>query len=172
MIQVSCYVHRGHSLTARAIKNQQVIQQMIQKDDAYHFLKNMRGSPAYFQRVMYDMLAMIRQLGIPTWFLTLSAADMQWPDVIRTIARQYGTTYTEEDIASMSFEEKSKWLRQNPVTAARHFQHRLNADFSEEQHPLGEIVDYALRIQFTSCSHNSLDQECAKVECRFVSRCA
>ena len=26
---------------------------------------------------MYDVLAMIRQLGLPTWFLTLSAADMQ-----------------------------------------------------------------------------------------------
>ena len=50
---------------------------MIQKDYAYRFLENVRGSPAYFQKVMYDVLGMIRQLGIPTWFLTLSAADMQ-----------------------------------------------------------------------------------------------
>ena len=109
------------ALTAGAIGNQQVISDMIRKDYAYHFLKSVRGSPAYFQRVMYDVLGMIRQLGIPTWFLTLSAADMQWPDVIQTIVRQYGTILTDddEDVKTMSFEEKSKWLRQNPVTVAR-----------------------------------------------------
>ena len=101
---------------------------------------------------MYDVLGMIRQLGIPTWFLTLSAADMQWPDVIQTIARQYGTILTDEDVKTMSFEEKSKWLRQNPVTAARHFQYRLNTFFQvflkSSAHPLGELVDYAIRIEF------------------------
>ena len=108
----------------------------------------MRGSPAYFQRVQYEGLAMIRQLGIPTFFLTLSAADMQWPDVIQTIARQYGITFTD---AALSFEEKSKWLRQNPVTAARHF-HRLNTFFNgflkSKAHPLGELSDSGIRIEF------------------------
>ena len=70
-------LHREQVLTAGSIKNQHVVNEMIQKDHAYRFLKNVRGSPAYFQRVMYDVLGMIRQLGIPTWFFTLSAADMQ-----------------------------------------------------------------------------------------------
>ena len=69
---------------------------------------------------------MIRQLGTPTWFLTLSAADMKWPEMIQTIARQYGVNYTDDDVANMSFEKKSKRLRQNPATAARHYQYRLN----------------------------------------------
>ena len=145
-------LYRGQALTAGAIKNVEVLHQMIRKDDAYRFLKNVRGSPAYFQRVMYDVLGMIRQLGLPTWFLTLSAADMQWPDVIQTIARQYGTTFTDEQVAAMSFDEKSKWLRQNPVTAARHFQYRLNTFFQvflkSKANPLGELVDYAIRIEF------------------------
>ena len=145
-------LYRGQALTAGVIKSKQVLNQMMQRDDAYRFLKNVRSSPAYFQRVMYDVLGMIRQLGLPTWFLTLSAADMQWPDVIQTIARQYGTTFTDEEVASMSFDEKSKWLSQNPVTAARHFQHRLNTFFQKflksKANPLGELVDYAIRIEF------------------------
>ena len=146
-------LHRGQVLTAGSIKkNQHVVNEMIQKDHAYRFLKNVRGSPAYFQRVMYDVLGMIRQLGIPTWFFTLSAADMQWPDVIQTIARQYGTILTDDDVKTMSFEEKSKWLSQNPVTAARRFQYRLNTFFQvflkSIAHPLGELVDYAIRIKF------------------------
>ena len=112
----------------------------------------MRGSPAYFQRTFYDLLAMIRQLDIPTWFLTLSAADMRWPDVIQCIAKRYGTNLTEEDIRSMTYQEKSKWLSSNPVTAARHFHYRLNA-FSQNvlkssANPLGKVVDYAIRIEF------------------------
>ena len=94
---------------------------------------------------MYDVLGMIRHLGLPTWFLTLSAADMQWPDVSQTIARQYGTVFSAEDIQSMSFEEKSRWLRQNPVTAATHFQYRLITFFQmflkSKAHPLGELFD-------------------------------
>ena len=106
MRQTRGRLHRGQVLNAGAVRNQQVISEMIQKDYAYRFLKNVRGSPAYFQRVMYDVLGMIRQLGIPTWFLTLSAADMQWPDVIQTIARQYGTILTDEDVQTMSFEDE------------------------------------------------------------------
>ena len=76
---------------------------------------------------------------------------MQWPDVIQTIARQDGTTLTE-DVKLMSLEDKSRWLRQNPVTAARHFQYRLNTFFQmflkSDAHPLGELVDYTIRIEF------------------------
>ena len=144
--------YRGQALTAGAVQNQSVLLQMIQRDDAYKFLKNVRGSPAYFQKVMYDVLAMIRQLGLPTWFFTLSAADMQWPDVIQTIAKQYGSTFTDEEVAAMSFEEKSKWLSQNPVTAARHFQYRLNTFVQKflksKAHPLGELTDYSIRVEF------------------------
>ena len=145
-------LYRGQTITAGTIKDQSVLLQMMQRDDAYRFLKNVRGSPAYFQRVVYDVLAMIRQLGLPTWFLTLSAADMQWPDVIQTIARQYGRIFSEEDIVTMPFVEKSKWLRQNPVTAARHFQYRLDSFFQmflkSKAHPVGELVDYAIRVEF------------------------
>ena len=144
--------YRGQALTAGHIKNSDIVQQMIRSDDAYKFLKNVRGSPAYFQRVMYEVLGMIRQLELPTWFLTLSAADIQWPDVIQTIARQYGTILSDDDVKGMSFEDKSKWLRQNPVTAARHFHYRLQTFFqtflkSRAQH-IGELVDYAIRIEF------------------------
>ena len=69
----------------------------------------------------------------PTWFFTLSAADMKWPDMISTIAKQYGVHcsvhYSDEDIEALSFEQKSNWLRKKPVTAARHFHYRLNTFF-------------------------------------------
>ena len=48
--------------------------------------------------------------------------------------------------------EKSKWLRSNPVTAARHFHYRLNTFFQNFlkscANPLGKLTDYAIRIEF------------------------
>ena len=40
---------------------------------------------------------MVRQLGIPTFFLTLTTADMKCPDIISIIARQYGVIYTDDE---------------------------------------------------------------------------
>mgnify|MGYP003706940761 CR=1 FL=1 len=71
--------------------------------------------------IFYDVLAIVRKLGIPTWYFTVSAADMQWPDVTQTIARQYGTNLTDNDVQNLSFDERCQWLRSNPVTAAKHF---------------------------------------------------
>ena len=76
-------------LTAsQAKKDQAVLSPWVHKNKAYRFMKNIRGSPPYYQRTFYDLLAMIRQLGTPTWFFTLSAADLKWPDMIQTMAMQ------------------------------------------------------------------------------------
>ena len=142
----------SRQFTAAQAKDQAILSQYVRKDKAYSFMKNIRGSPPYYQRTFYDLLAMIRQLGTPTWFFTLSAADLKWPDMIQTIARQYGVYYTDDEVAGLSFDDKSNWLKRNPVTAARHFQYRLNVIFQEflksSVKPPGEIVDYAIRIEF------------------------
>ena len=57
-------------LTASQAKDQAVLNQCVRKDKAYRFMKNIRGSPPYYQHTFYDLLAMIRQLGTPTWFLS------------------------------------------------------------------------------------------------------
>ena len=97
----------GRDFTAQQAKDQFIICQCLCKDKAYRFMKNVRGSPPYYQKTFYELLAMIRQLGTPSWFFTMSAADMKWPDVIQTIARQYGVIYTDEQVAPLSFEDGS-----------------------------------------------------------------
>ena len=58
----------SRQLTASQARDQTVLSQYVRKDKAYSFMKNIRGSPPYYQRTFYDLLAMIRQLGTPTWF--------------------------------------------------------------------------------------------------------
>ena len=134
------------------LKNPQHLQNLFKKDRAYTFLKNIRGSPPYWQKMFYELLAMIRTLGIPTWFLTFSAADMNWPEVIQTIAKQYGTIYTEDEVLELPWNMKSMWLNSNPVTPARMFHYRLDAFvltfLKSSAQPIGQIVEYVIRIEF------------------------
>ena len=46
---------------------------------------------------------------------SLSAADLKWPDMIQTIAKQYGVYYTDDDVAGLSFDDKSNWLKRTQL---------------------------------------------------------
>ena len=109
------------------------------------------GTPTYYQHTLYDLLAVIHQLGVCTGIFNLSEANLKWPDMIQIIARQYGASYTDEEVAALSFEDKSNWLKRNPVTATRYFHYRVNTLFEFlkiSAKPLGEVVDFGIRIEF------------------------
>ena len=144
--------YQGKKITAGVVKDASKMRELVRADHAYKLFKNVRGSPAYYQTLFYEVLAMMRQLGLPTWFFTVSAADMQWPDLLQTISRQYGTILSDDDVKNLSYQERTRLLRSNPVTAARHFQYRLELLFKDvlksKANPLGEIIDYVIRIEF------------------------
>ena len=70
--------------------------------------------------MFHELLAIMPVRQTDVVFILL-AADFKWPDMIQTIASEYGVHYTDEQVAPLSFEEKSNWLKHSPVTAARHF---------------------------------------------------
>ena len=70
----------GQNVTASQVRtNTQILQNLISQDQAYLFPRQIPGSPPYWQKFMYEVVAMVKQLGIPTWFMTLSCADLRWP---------------------------------------------------------------------------------------------
>ena len=101
---------------------------------------------------MYEVIAMVKQLGIPTWFMTLSCADLRWPELFLIIARTQGKNLTDDQVKAMSYNERCSMLNFNPVVVAKHFQHRVETFFTEillsKLNPIGKIVYYALRIEF------------------------
>ena len=142
----------GHKITAGQLCNPAVVEQLVRNEQAYKFLKNVRGSPAYRQDQLYDVLAMLQTLIIPTWFLTLSAANLHWPEMIQAVAVQFGKKLSQKDALKMSISDRSRYLCQNPITGVQMFQHIVEAFFSEyllsDTHPLGHITDYVIKIEF------------------------
>ena len=143
----------GQPLTASQFRsNDQCVKNLIFKDQAYLFLRGIPGSPPYWQKFMYEVIAMVQQLGIPTWFMTLSCADLRWHELFHILSRVKGENMTDEEIDNLSYNEKCSLLNLNPVIVAKHFQHRVETFFKDvllsNAKPIGKIVYYALRIEF------------------------
>ena len=143
----------GQPMTASEIKSDvNKLKGLICQDQAYLFLRQIPGTPPYWQKFMYEVVAMVKQLGIPTWFMTLSCADLRWPGLFQIIARTQGKNMTDEQIEALSYNERCSMLNLNPVVVAKHFQHRVETFFTEvllsQINPIGKIIYYALRIEF------------------------
>ena len=143
----------GQSLTVSQIRgNVHTLQNLVCQDQAYLFLRQIPGTPPYWQKFMYEVVAMVKQLGIPTWFMTLSCADLRWPELFQIIARTQGKNLTNEQVTALSYNERCSIYNLNPVVVAKHFQYRVETFFTEvllaKSNPIGKIVYYALRIEF------------------------
>ena len=99
---------------------------MVCQDQAYLFLRQIPGTPPYWQKFMYEVVAMVKKLAIPTWFMTLSCADLRWPELFKVVARTQGRDITEDDIEVLSYVERCQMLNANPVVTAKHFQQSGN----------------------------------------------
>lgn len=101
------------------------------------FFTNVRGSYIFWESKKRDILSMIKELGNPTAFVTLSAADLYWTDLIiylksyvvssmySFIARLNNERMTAQDVKNMSFEARKKLLNENQVLASQYFVRRL-----------------------------------------------
>ena len=58
------------------------------RNNAFSLMSSVKGTLEYWKQFLRDVLAMVRQLKIPTYFLTLSCAELRWeelPNIINTL---------------------------------------------------------------------------------------
>ncbi|RWS10742.1 uncharacterized protein B4U79_00026 [Dinothrombium tinctorium] len=85
-----------------------------------------RSSPSFWERKKKEVFAMIRQLGHPTLFMTFSAAETKWPELIIILSKILDEKILDERQAiEHPFQEKARLIRSDPVTCARYFDHRF-----------------------------------------------
>lgn len=109
--------------------------------------------PHHTGRVQKDVFAMIKQLGVPTWFCSFSAAETRWVPLLQCLAKLVKQKeLTEQETIEMTWQEKCELIKSDPVTCARYFDNRiqcfLNSVLKRHSQPIGEIADYFGRIEF------------------------
>ena len=50
-------------------------------------MNGIEETPVYWKKSLFDVLAMVKQLGCLTFFMTLSAADFRWNELISIISK-------------------------------------------------------------------------------------
>ena len=78
---------KGKKYTAGELKSENYLNKLVHLDEGFRVLKQIRASPAYFERCKRDLFAMIRQLGNPIWFCSFSAAETRWSHLLKTLGR-------------------------------------------------------------------------------------
>ena len=155
----------GHKITAGQLWNPDVLE-LERNEQAYKFLKNVRGSPAYWQDDLYDALAMLWTLSIPTWFLMLSAADLNQPEMIQAVAVQFGKKLSWKNVLKMSIADRSRHLHQNPRLGCECFNTELRRSslntfqWCTPTRPYYRLCDENERI--TPCPLVALGKRCPK----------
>ena len=88
---------------------------------------------------------MIKQLGVSTYFLTLSCTYLLWDGLSYIINK-----LNNEELKNLSYEECCKLHEDNPFLVARHFYFQVQVFFKKVvlADPLEKIKYYALPIEF------------------------
>jgi hypothetical protein len=144
----------GHRVTANDMMDSSFVDGLVQHDDGYKVLKGVRSSSSHWKQEKIKVLAMIRQFGLPTFFMTLSSADTRWPELLVQLKKNIDNTDISEEIAAtLPYKEKARLIQADPVTCALHFDKRLKCLKKLWNSPLGPFKGHAVahhyhRIEF------------------------
>ncbi|CAG4975814.1 unnamed protein product [Parnassius apollo] len=135
-----CWMRQGHG--------EQTPQGLV--DNMHLTMRNIRGSASYWQKCCSELIAMVRTLGPPTWFLTFSCNDLNWPDMIKALLIADGRDI--DDVDRLSFPERLNLVQKHPVVLARQFTVRVNAlmrFLKRNKDCLGGLIeDFWYRVEF------------------------
>lgn len=147
------YVKDGQQYTVADVISDERRQAISSLDNGFFQYRQLRNSPQYLQNKKKELFAMVRQMGIPTFFISLSCADTHWVGLIQSLGRIVDhKEYSEEQINSMNYLEKCRLINSDPVTCCRFFDNRfkvfLNQVLYSSSRPLGSISAHFYRIEF------------------------
>jgi len=142
-------------ITAKQTRTPGYLQNLIEKDDGYAVFQNIRSSPCYWKKQQKKVNGMIRQLGRPQLFITLSAAETKWNELLKILMKLVkNRDITEDEAKELSFLEKTELIQRDPVTCMLHFDYRfrqlLNIILKKNGgifHPF-QLKDFFTRIEF------------------------
>ena len=106
---------------------------------------SLRGTRPFWNGKKHQLMAYIRALGKPSLFMTLSAADLQWDALARSMPDY---DLWKQASGKDRIRIATKNLRLNPHIAATHFERRFNHFLHSVLIPKFNVKDYWMRIEF------------------------
>ena len=70
----------------------------ISSEKAFTFMNGIKGTPAYWEKFLFNVLAMVKQLGVPTLFMTFFTTNLRWIELMYIISKLNKQYPSENDI--------------------------------------------------------------------------
>ena len=120
------------TFTAGVVKSnfKGIIERFVARDNAFSFMSSVKGTPSYWKQFFYDVLAMVKQLGIPS-SLTLSRADRRSKELWYIIIKLNNLALSDKELKNLSFQQGCNLLNNNPVLVAKYFQYKVEVFFTK-----------------------------------------
>jgi hypothetical protein len=142
--------------------------------NVHTYMSSIRGSASYWKQYAGDLIAMIKQLGLPTFFITFSSDDLNSSDSlallllaqslrgtsdpslvqsVREGIRDENYCRLQDIVSNLSYEKRSELLNNHPVSASRHF-NRHCQEIVKMMCKNGEllfgypVLDWSYRVEF------------------------
>jgi hypothetical protein len=137
------------TFSASSLLDSSNVSEIIKQNKAFRILKQIRGSPAYWESIKKDLLATIRQIGTPHIFFTFSCAESKWRELHKILYKTVKRIELADD-KKLSFNDIADLVRADPVTVARYFEMRFSSFFKniiEQGELFGVVKDWYQRIE-------------------------
>jgi hypothetical protein len=142
--------------------------------NVHTYMSSIRGSASYWKQYAGDLIAMIKQLGLPTFFITFSSDDLNSSDSlaglllaqslrgtsdpslvqsVREGIRDENYCRLQDIVSNLSYEKRSELLNNHPVSASLHFNRRCQ-EIVKMMCKNGEllfgypVLDWSYRVEF------------------------
>ena len=104
-LPLPCRKITSNSLNARLQSNnfKTAVQQFIAEDKVCSFYVLNQRCTSNWKKFLFEVLAMVKQLGIQTFSITLSCPDLRWNELIEIIAKLNSLNLTDNDIKYMCY---------------------------------------------------------------------
>ncbi|XP_047035800.1 uncharacterized protein LOC124641680 isoform X2 [Helicoverpa zea] len=140
------------NVTRRMLEDPEFLKEFVIQNLA--FMKSVPNSVQYWTSRKRDLFAMLRQLGKPTIFLTLSANEVRWLTLLNLLLK-LSKKYPGKVAEDLNTSERCSLVSDDPVTCCIYF-HKLVGTLmnmlkaKSNYNPFGQyfVKDYFLRIEF------------------------
>ena len=116
------------NLTKDSIKNVKH-SDLSRYNRSYEVFKTMRGTSMYYEEAKKNVMAILRQNGSPSLFVTLSCAEFSWDGLLKEILETvHNRIFTTDEVKQLSPQDKNKLISENVVQSTLHFQKRIEKE--------------------------------------------
>jgi hypothetical protein len=106
---------------AKDVKYKVNLEKILKSDIGYIYFKNIRTSLDYLQQNKKNGFAMIRQLGLPTFFITFTSENHCWDPLVAIVSNLHRKRKRKKETDTLENNDIDYLIRKDPVTCTHYY---------------------------------------------------